>query len=666
MSRMAALNNKIIPIEISMRSLKSEAAGPRGRRYSISTRSSSTFSQNDLNEAIMNMLHSAPNQRCRRICVGNPITVIGQRKQMAKMLAVVLLPLLILTIITAVDFSKSLTSYINTYAIAEQIDFGVKLGGFLLALQKERDMSSLYLSQIGLDSKRELLLAYPETDGALDNLSSWPVSPSNKQKQYQSREHFVNFLNRHRYELDSNNATATAEINFYSQTIEIFIKWMYDSVSELDTGTIWKTLVGYQELIIASEYIGRERGYGIYYYATGAFMDRKHYLLFMESQDSARTHFASARMYSVTASDIYHTTLDAQNQTLRVINDFREDIKANNSSVSEGSLEKAKRWYANMSIYMDVMKSAQKMLTAKINGLLKNNSNADMKEMIIAGVIFSGIVIISPLIIMFVYKLTSNIQKYSSNIAKKTKAVNREKKQSEAVLFQMLPRTVAEDLKQKGSFNAEHFTECTIFQSDMVGFTQLSSNSSPFQVTDMLNTLFSCFDDRISIYDTYKVETVGDGYMVVSGVPRRNGVRHASEIATLSLDLLYHVNKLELPHLSGERYKLRIGCHSGPVVAGVVGSKNPRYCLFGSTVRIAALMESSGETNKIQISHSSYSLLSAIGGFEMEERQTMTVFAKDELKKHNCPETTYWLIQKDYQVWEGYSTTSDASFGSSL
>lgn len=95
--------------------------------------------------------------------------------------------------------------------------------------------------------------------------------------------------------------------------------------------------------------------------------------------------------------------------------------------------------------------------------------------------------------------------------------MNREKKQSEAVLFQMLPRTVAEDLKQKGSFNAEHFTECTIFQSDMVGFTQLSSNSSPFQVTDMLNTLFSCFDDRISIYDTYKVETVGDGYMVVSG-----------------------------------------------------------------------------------------------------------------------------------------------------
>ncbi|XP_052083660.1 guanylate cyclase 2G-like [Mytilus californianus] len=231
----------------------------------------------------------------------------------------------------------------------------------------------------------------------------------------------------------------------------------------------------------------------------------------------------------------------------------------------------------------------------------------------------------------------------------------------------MLPRTVAEDLKQNGSFNAEHFPECTIFQSDMVGFTQLSSNSSPFQVTDMLNTLFSCFDDRISIYDTYKVETVGDGYMVVSGVPRRNGVRHASEIATLSLDLLYHVNKLELPHLSGERYKIRIGCHSGPVVAGVVGTKNPRYCLFGSTVRIVALMESSGETNKIQVSHSTYSLLSAIGGFEMEERQTMSVFAKDELKKNGCSQTTFWLLQKDFQVWEGYSTISDASsFGSFL
>ena len=95
--------------------------------------------------------------------------------------------------------------------------------------------------------------------------------------------------------------------------------------------------------------------------------------------------------------------------------------------------------------------------------------------------------------------------------------MSREKKQSETILFQMLPRAVAESLKQNESVQAEIFDDCTIFQSDMVGFTNLSSNSSPLMVTKMLNNLFSLFDNRISLYDVYKVETIGDGYLVVSG-----------------------------------------------------------------------------------------------------------------------------------------------------
>lgn len=95
--------------------------------------------------------------------------------------------------------------------------------------------------------------------------------------------------------------------------------------------------------------------------------------------------------------------------------------------------------------------------------------------------------------------------------------MNKEKKQSEEILFQMLPKSVAQHLKENHSVNAEQFQECTILQSDMVGFTKLSSNSSPLQVTEMLNILFSCFDNRINLYDVYKVETVGDGYLVVSG-----------------------------------------------------------------------------------------------------------------------------------------------------
>jgi class 3 adenylate cyclase len=100
----------------------------------------------------------------------------------------------------------------------------------------------------------------------------------------------------------------------------------------------------------------------------------------------------------------------------------------------------------------------------------------------------------------------------------RTKALNKEKKQSEAILYQMLPKPVAECLKQNETVDAEQFEECTILQNDIVGFTRISANCSPLQVTQMLNILFSCFDSRIELYDVYKVETIGDGYMVASGV----------------------------------------------------------------------------------------------------------------------------------------------------
>ncbi|CAH0563498.1 unnamed protein product [Brassicogethes aeneus] len=236
------------------------------------------------------------------------------------------------------------------------------------------------------------------------------------------------------------------------------------------------------------------------------------------------------------------------------------------------------------------------------------------------------------------------MEKYAYNleglVQERTNQLTEEKKKTDALLHRMLPKYVAESLKKGDKVEAEIFDCVTIYFSDIVGFTELSAVSTPLQVIDLLNDLYTCFDSIISHYDVYKVETIGDAYMVVSGLPIRNGDRHAGEIASMALHLLSKIKKFEIKHRVGEVLQLRIGIHSGHCVAGVVGLKMPRYCLFGDTVNTASRMESTGEAFRIHISHATYMLLQRLGGYICEERGLIPIKGKGEMY-------TYWLIGED-------------------
>lgn len=173
------------------------------------------------------------------------------------------------------------------------------------------------------------------------------------------------------------------------------------------------------------------------------------------------------------------------------------------------------------------------------------------------------------------------MEKYANNLEQlvdeRTDQLQEEKKKTEALLLEMLPRPVAEQLKRGNKVEAESYDMVTIYFSDIVGFTSMSAESTPLQVVDFLNDLYTCFDSIIGNYDVYKVETIGDAYMVVSGLPIRNGNIHAGEIASMSLHLLEAIREFKIRHRPNDTLKLRIGIHSGPVCAGVVGLKMPRY-----------------------------------------------------------------------------------------
>nr|XP_057928496.1 atrial natriuretic peptide receptor 2-like isoform X2 [Doryrhamphus excisus] len=235
------------------------------------------------------------------------------------------------------------------------------------------------------------------------------------------------------------------------------------------------------------------------------------------------------------------------------------------------------------------------------------------------------------------------MEKYSKHleaiVAERTQDLLQEKQKTDRLLYSMLPKPVADDLRQGQTAEAQSFSNATVYFSDIVGFTQLSGASTPHQVVDFLNQLYTTFDDIIDNYDVYKVETIGDAYMVVSGVPQENGINHAGEIASMALDLVNVCHTFKIPHKPDTQLKIRAGIHSGPVVAGVVGTKMPRYCLFGDTVNTASRMESTSEALKIQVSGATADLLHTLRGYILTCRGTLNVKGKGEM-------TTWWLEAK--------------------
>ncbi|XP_076868148.1 atrial natriuretic peptide receptor 2 isoform X2 [Brachyhypopomus gauderio] len=244
--------------------------------------------------------------------------------------------------------------------------------------------------------------------------------------------------------------------------------------------------------------------------------------------------------------------------------------------------------------------------------------------------------------------LLSRMEQYANNlenlVEERTQAYLEEKRRAENLLYQILPHSVAEQLKRGETVQAEAFDSVTIYFSDIVGFTSMSAESTPLQVVTLLNDLYTCFDAIIDNFDVYKVETIGDAYMVVSGLPVRNGKLHAREIASMSLALLEQVKTFRIRHRPNDQLRLRIGIHTGPVCAGVVGLKMPRYCLFGDTVNTASRMESTGEALRIHVSSATKEVLDEFGYFDLQLRGDVEMKGKGKMR-------TYWLLGEKTDVY---------------
>jgi guanylate cyclase len=206
-------------------------------------------------------------------------------------------------------------------------------------------------------------------------------------------------------------------------------------------------------------------------------------------------------------------------------------------------------------------------------------------------------------------------------------ALRLEQAKAENLLLNILPRSIADKLKDETQPIADHFGSASILFADVAEFTPWSERLPPAEVVGYLDRLFSHFDELAERYALEKIKTIGDCYMVAAGVPTPRP-DHARALALMALDMLEAMRSHEeVAHLGHE---LRIGINSGPVVAGVIGRKRFLYDLWGDAVNTASRMESHGTPGRIQITRATYELLA--DEFECELRGTIEVKGKGEVE----------------------------------
>jgi len=188
--------------------------------------------------------------------------------------------------------------------------------------------------------------------------------------------------------------------------------------------------------------------------------------------------------------------------------------------------------------------------------------------------------------------------------------IKKGKKRSDELLLNILPEEVAEELKEKGSADAKLFDDVTVMFTDFKGFTTIAEKLTAKELVGEINYCFSAFDNIIHKYRIEKIKTIGDSYMAVGGLPIANKT-HSKDVvnAALEINKFMEEHKQQRIKEGKEIFEIRIGIHTGPVVAGIVGIKKFAYDIWGDTVNLASRMESSGEAGKVNISGSTYELV---------------------------------------------------------
>ncbi|XP_066972570.1 uncharacterized protein [Macrobrachium rosenbergii] len=579
-------------------------------------------------------------------CTFNPVSASGKKWHQFQMILLPFIPIAALIIQNCWFMSTVAKHQHEMQMLGKQVDGTVELGMLLTALQLERADVAYFVFSNGTKFRSEtnitrssLAETFRRTDEILERLHTWPKFKDSQTDEllssklrFQIKLEDLREVTELRKSTNDKDDTVKQKMDWYNVITYHIMEAIISNIKDVNVSSVWKLLVAYKDLIRSVEYFGIVMVEGLNFFGSGTLSQDRfinyvtHDTLAWKSLNQTKDFVSAIRDKVEEYNEKY--------EEFKNITEWRLLILDNRAQ--QADLTVADDYFYVMYRFTDELRDLQWYLLDVIKSYMKTETRGADTQVTVSIIVMVMVFIISPLIIVLVRHATYTIQIFASTLATKGAELKSEKRRCDRLIHQMLPKPVAMQLKKKKAVPAESYKEVSVYFSDIVGFTDLCSDSEPMQVISFLNSLYKLFDSRIENYDVYKVETIGDAYMVVSGLPHPNGHRHASELVNMALDLIEGAEQYRIPHRPDRSLQIRAGINSGPCVAGVVGTKMPRYCLFGDTVNVASRMESTGEAMKVHISQTTKEILEIIGGYSFEFRGYQEVKGKGSMP-------TFWV-----------------------
>lgn len=349
-----------------------------------------------------------------------------------------------------------------------------------------------------------------------------------------------------------------------------------------------------------------------------------------ELKDNVITYKEALEHYKA-FTDLYKSKLNAEKEELA------DSVNVLESTVDK-SLETIEQKESEISTHQQAYDSLNReqlasQLAIQDLELDKKQSQLELQESENRRNILVLVIGMACLILVFFGLGYARKRKTNQTLRNKNYQIAKEKEKSEELLLNILPKRVAEELKEFGKTSSRSFESATIMFTDFKGFTRFSEELSPEEIVQIIDGYFRAFDEVIEKHDIEKIKTIGDAYMCVSGIPEeREDHAHIMIQAAQEMKEIVDSQMKELKE-SGKPYlEMRIGIHSGPLVAGVVGSSKFAYDVWGDSVNIAARMEQSGTPGMINVSETVYQITNS--SFDFEFRGEVEAKNKGKMKMY--------------------------------